>query len=124
MSKKTKFQTPDGLTAETQKFMTAVVKKLESMHALEECDFGSLYMLANSYDCYVLATQMVRKEGLVITLPQGGLTEHPAAKLQNKYYGQVLAFMKEIGVTLKSRERIKSLNAEGEQDDSPINQFL
>lgn len=109
------------VTPETRQFMKAVLAKLEQF--TEPCDVGSLYMLMMSYDMYIKASKMLLQDGPVLTERSGKRTVHPAVGLTKSYWTQVATYMRELGLTLKSRERINAFTPPVD-DDNPLVQFL
>lgn len=104
-------------TAETRLFMTAVLEKLKAAGAFEPCNRGALRMLMVSYDMYVRASAELLKDGAVLTDKHGKKTVHPAVNITKSYWNQVSTFMREFGLTVKSREKIKALTPEVDEDN-------
>lgn len=74
-------------------------------------------MLMLSYDMYVKASDVLLREGPILRDKRGKPAPHPAEKVAKTYYAQVLAFMREYGLTVRSRERIKAYDGEAAADD-------
>jgi len=110
-------------TAETKQFMTSVLEALKSSDAFKPCDRGSLRMLMVSYDMYVRASNELLKDGAIITDKHGKKMVHPAVNVTKSYWNQVSTFMREFGLTLRSRERIKSLTPDVD-DDNELNKYI
>jgi len=100
---------PKGILPETKKFINVVVKKLEEVNAIEECDAGAIRMLTISYDMYIRASQDLIDKGPILYDKRNKPSVNPATRIAKNYYAQVLAFMKEYGLTVKARENIKSM---------------
>lgn len=118
-----KLSYPKTIHPQTKKFMNAVLKKLNGVRAVEDCDQGGLHMLMVSYDMYIKASHELLEKGPVLYDKRGQATVNPAAKLTKSYYSQVIAFMKEFGLTVKARERIRAMTPEVDQDND-IMRFL
>lgn len=114
---------PEGLSNEARNFITVVIAKLTEVGAIEDCDEGAMHMLMVSYDMYIKASNELLKHGPILYDKRMNPTINPAAKLAKNYYAQVLAFMKEYGLTVKSRERIKVMTPEVDEDNE-IMMFL
>jgi len=117
----TEYKLPDNVTSQTGLFMQAVLKKLTDSGAIEDCDSGSLFMLAVSYDMYVRASETLLSDGPFQEDAKGRKSPHPAVKLHSMYYAQVLAWMRENGMTVRSRERIKALTPPVDADNELAN---
>lgn len=105
-----KIKIDDACAPETKLFMKAVFTKLKDIS--EPCDIGSLNMLMLSYDMYIKASKDLLKDGPILSDRQGNKKINPAVSLTKSYWTQVATFMREMGLTIKSREKIKSLTPE------------
>lgn len=114
---------PENLSEETRAFMDAVLKKLNEINAITDCDMGAIRMLMISYDMYVKASNDLLKTGPILYDKRNRPSVNPAANVTKNYYAQVVTFMKEFGLTLKSREHIKAM-VNDVDDDNPLFQFL
>lgn len=117
------FKKEKGICDEAKQFIAAVSAKLSDVGAIEECDMGALRMLMVSYDMYVKASRELLEKGPLLYDRHGRPKVNPAATLTKNYYAQVLSFMKEYGLTVKSRERIKSMTPEVDEDNDILKFF-
>lgn len=117
------FKKEPGICDEAKAFINAVYKKLTEIHAVEDVDAGALRMLMVSYDMYVKASRELIEKGPIIYDKRGHGKVNPAASLTKNYYAQVVTFMKEYGLTIKSRERIKAMTPEVDETNE-IMQFF
>ena len=117
-----KFNMPDGLSDETQKFMRDLVKELNARKAIQNIDLGALRMLATSYAMYLQATDIMLEEGPVVMIKYEKAA-NPAQNIATKNYAQVMKIMTEYGLTIKSRGSIKSMKSD-KKEDSPLDIFL
>lgn len=113
----------ENIHSETKSFMNAVLRKLKSVGAIEDCDLGAIRMLMVAYDMYVKASENLLEHGPILYDKRNKPSVNPAATLTKNYYAQVIAFMKEFGLTVKSREHIKAMTPEVD-DDNPIMKFI
>lgn len=113
----------ENIHSETKSFMNAVLRKLKSVGAIEDCDLGAIRMLMVAYDMYVKASENLLEHGPILYDKRNKPSVNPAATLTKNYYAQVIAFMKEFGLTVKSREHIKAMTPEVD-DDNPIMEFI
>ncbi len=119
---KSKLKLPNELSPETKGFMRDVMQELTRNKALRNVDYGVLRMLAISYDLYFKSYLTVCQNGLIV--PNGDkMISNPATDTMQKAYIQTVKFLTEYGVTLKSSEKIKTLNPEVDADN-PLAKFL
>lgn len=116
------FPIPDNVSDETAKFMKAVIKELRQKQKIGIIDSGALNMLMTSYEMYLQATELLLTQGATVLNRYEETIPNPAQTIASKNYNQVLAIMKEYGLTAKSRVNLKDTN-EGEED-SPLESFL
>ena len=108
-----KFNMPDGLSDETQKFMRDVVKELNKSKIIQSIDLGALRMLATSYEMYLQATDILLADGPVVMIKYERAA-NPAQNIATKNYAQVMKIMTEYGLTIKSRGNIKEMKSDKE----------
>ena len=108
-----KFNMPDGLSDETQKFMRDVVKELNKRKIIQSIDLGALRMLATSYEMYLQATDILLADGPVVMIKYERAA-NPAQNIATKNYAQVMKIMTEYGLTIKSRGNIKEMKSDKE----------
>lgn len=117
-----KFNMPDGLSDETQKFMRDVVKELNKRKIIQSIDLGALRMLATSYEMYLQATDILLADGPVVMIKYERAA-NPAQNIATKNYAQVMKIMTEYGLTIKSRGNIKEMKSDKEEE-SPLDKFI
>lgn len=122
MAKRFNFPMPDTVSEETKKFMRNVIRELRDNMTLEIIDAGALNMLMTSYEMYLQATDALLREGPTLTNFRGDQVPNPNQTIATKNYNQVLAIMKEYGLTVKARKNLK-MNIEI-TEDSPLEEFL
>jgi phage terminase small subunit len=77
-------------------------------------------MLADHIDTYIICTEGIKREGLVIDFNDGKTTgPSPYLSIRNKTMTLIIQLMNELGLTPRSR-----LSAGKHEDDSPVAQFL
>ena len=77
-------------------------------------------MLMNCYETFIDASRTVRQEGATTILTKNDvLSTHPAVGTQLKSNQQVLALMKELGLTTKSRRVLDNAR----EDNSVLSLF-
>lgn len=117
-----KYKIRAGLQPQTKSYMRSVITELEATGAIKDVDSGALSMLAENYDLFLLASEQVKREGLMIE-GRAGMVKHPLLKVATDAQIQALKVMQEFGLTAKSRERIKSLQ-QGDAEPDALDEFL
>ena len=118
-----KIEYPSNLSQETRLFMNAVIEKLSGVDSISNCDLGAIRMMMLSYDVYVKASNEVLERGPLVYDKRNRAKINPAVSLTTKKYIEIVTIMKEFGLTVKSREHIKAMTDEVDQDN-PLYQFL
>ncbi|MDR1938333.1 MAG: phage terminase small subunit P27 family [Tannerellaceae bacterium] len=116
-----KFIIPQGISDETKEFMNDVIRELNEREVIESIDLGAMRMLATSYEMYKRATELLLRDGPVIT-DNFARVANPAQTVATKNYAQVMKIMTEYGLTIKSRAHISSMNVDN--SDSPLDNFF
>lgn len=106
--KKLKIKVPDTFSVSTKRFMKTVVKELNEREELNPMMEGVLMMLMNCYESFIDASTQVRQEGTTTTNIKDEVVTNPAVGVQLKSNQQVLALMKELGLTIKSRRVLEN----------------
>ena len=116
MAKRITVRVPDNYSDETKEFMKKVVKALNENGELTPMMEGVVGMLRDCYETYQKATRAIRQDDDVLqTTLKDELIAHPAVKIQMQANQQVLALMKELGLTTRSRKVIDKVGG-GEPD--------
>jgi len=102
--------------------MKAVIRELRAKQKIDVLDSGALNMLMTSYEMYLQATEKLLDEGPVTTSRLGDDVPNPAQTIASKNYNQVLAIMKEYGLTVKSRAKMKDTGSD--EQKSALEEFL
>lgn len=120
---KIEIEFPEGLCKEAVSFMEIFLKDLENVESVTVCDTAAVWMLMMTFDSYIKASKDVLARGHFIYDKHNRSKLNPSVNLVNKYYFHLLGLMKEYGFTLKSKEHIKALSSDVD-DDNPLFQFL
>ena len=121
MSRKRLITIDPGCCKECKRFMKVVLDRLDG--TAEPCDMGALRMLMVSYDMYCKASEQLIREGPIVEDRKGRKSPHPAISLTKSYWTQVATYMRELGLTIRAREHIRSLTPEV-SDDNPLKNYL
>lgn len=122
MAKRFTFPMPDTVSDETKLFMRNIIRELKRNLSLEVIDTGALNMLMTSYEMYLQASRELLKDGPLLRNKYGDVIPHPAQTIATKNYNQVLAIMKEYGLTVKARKSLKI--GDDTEGESPLEQFM
>lgn len=112
---------PDNVDNLTREFMKGVEERLEGN--ISHCDVANLWAMMCAFDNYVKSSKKIIEEGSVLYDKRGRGTINPHVRIAEKYYIQLHQIMKEYGLTLKSKENIKAL-ASDIDEDNPLISFL
>jgi P27 family predicted phage terminase small subunit len=86
-----------------------ISKELLDLGLLTNIDRSALAAYCVIYGRWVEAENMVRKHGMVVKTPNGGLTTSPFLWTANKCLEQMLKYMTEFGLTPVSRSRVSAV---------------
>lgn len=113
---------PDNLSAEAERYIKKVIDWLKSNDKLNAVDEGALRILVDSYDQYIKAMEHVNSVGLTVPGSRNTIVANPAVRIAKDAKSTCLSLMTEIGLTLKSRTKLTSLDTEAE--DSPLSELV
>lgn len=113
---------PEDMREETKRFISNIIDQLDENMQLSTRDTGCYFILAESYDTYLQALEIQRREGLIFTSPTGVKSVHPAVTLAKNLKTTILRTMLEMGLSLRSRKSLAVLQNEAEE--SPLTEFL
>ena len=116
-----KYTIPDGLSDETTRFISDVVKMLNKEKQLQNVDVSTLNMLANAYEIYQAASKRVMVNP-VFTNYRGDRTPIPEVAISKTYFAQVIVAMDTLGITLKART--KGLKKSKDEGSSELDTFF
>lgn len=113
---------PDNLSSEAERYIKKVIDWLKSNDKLTAVDEGALRILADSYDQYIKAMEHVNRVGLTVAGSRNTIVANPAVRIAKDAKATCLSLMVEIGLTLKSRSKLTTLNQDTEE--SPLAEFM
>lgn len=122
MAKNSKILLPKNISNEAQQFVDAVISNLKKNDKLDKIDTASLYILTKACDTYIKANEHLDLEGLTFTSDRGNISISPYFKIARDSEKTILMLLTEYGCTLRSRQKLKGIDAEVE--DSPLMQFI
>lgn len=113
---------PDNLSSETERYIKKVIDSLKKSDKLNVIDEGILYILADSHNQYIRATETINKDGMTIEGSRNTIVVHPCVRIAKDNKAICLSIMNEMGLTIKSRSKMNVLDADSEK--SPLESFL
>ena len=122
MAKTNKILLPENLTEEARQFIDAVISNLKKNDRLDKLDTASLYILTKACDNYIIANKHLDEEGFTFTSDRGNISISPYFKIARDSEKTILMLLTEYGCTLKSRQKLKGIDAEVEE--SPLLDFI
>lgn len=113
---------PDDMTTNASRYIKKVIDWLKKNDKLNVIDEGALYILADSYNQYIIAAERVNVEGLTVPGSRNTILSHPCVRIAKDCKSTCLQIMQELGLTLKSRSKLTNLDVDNEA--SPLNDFI
>lgn len=112
---------PDGLNELTVDFMKNIIDTFIEENKLHKLDALSLYILAGNVDIYLKCDEDIRLNGLTRVSDRGNASLSPYVIEMKQVQNSILSLLKEFGLTLGSRTKIKVIDDGGE---NPLLDFL
>lgn len=118
-----KISLPDNMRPETEQYVRYIVNRFDREKALDLLDTGALHRLATNYDQYLLAVDMLNGtsaengEGYVFLSDRGNWSISPWLTAKKDAEANLNILMKDFGLTLSSRSKLKSGDQE---EDEPL----
>ena len=119
---KNKITLPEGLEPKAVSYMNKVIKYLTKNNQIDDVDEAALTMLALNYSMFIKATNDVLERGLIAQGSRGNDIPNPSIKIANDSQVQAVKIMEKFGLTAKDRKKL--MLEDGEDEDSPIMQFI
>lgn len=117
-----KIDLPDGLRPQTYKFVKGVIDKFAKDNKLDALDGMTFYLLAQWFDVVLICSERIDEEGITITTARGARQLNPYCTERKTAQSHINTLLKELGLTLGSRGKIKAVSTMTE--DSPLAQFI
>jgi P27 family predicted phage terminase small subunit len=119
---------PTSISPKAKTFMKNLLGVLGEKSINTKLDSAAISLIAHTYDNYINATEILKKEGLVITsFTAAGENPkaHPAVKIQLDAQIQLTRLLIEFGLTPKSRKDVVSVKVDTPtKAGSPIDDFI
>lgn len=110
-----KVKMPPGLNAAEKKHWKGIAADLEEAGILTLLDTQALRLYCRAYTGWLDANQKIDQYGPVIKNTHGPALS-PYFRLSDKYFNQLLAILREFGMTPSSRSRIRAETDKPEDD--------
>lgn len=102
-------------SVQTAKYMLAVEKYLNNKYGAVNDEWKQpLIMLANNVEMYYQCSDIIRRDGLIVTAKNGYPSKNPAILIQIEAQKQINKLLDSFGLTPKAAAKI---NLVGEDDD-------
>lgn len=113
---------PNNLRPLTEKFIKDIIDNFDENDKLNSLDTLSLYLLANNIDTYLDCEDEIKKNGYTMTSDRGNTSLSNYVVLQKSIQSSITVLLKELGLTLGSRNKLKVV--ETMTEESPLAQFM
>lgn len=98
---------PAWLSAKADKYWDHVVSQLAGTRIASSRDSAALAILCESIADYITARTIVENEGMLVDREGYGPVPHPAIRIQQKAWEQVMKGLQQFGMTPVSRSMVK-----------------
>ena len=106
----------------SREFIYEIIDALDEVGNLNALDKMAFYMLAGNIEMYLNCEQKVIEEGLTVESAQGNVNLSPYVTQMKYLWGQISDMLKQMGLTLASRTRLKL--PDGSEEASPLMQLM
>lgn len=113
---------PDGLRPQTYKFIKGVIDKFAKENKLDALDGMTFYLLAQWFDVVLECSEHIDTEGITITTSRGAVQLNPYCTERKTAQSHINTLLKELGLTLGSRGKIKAVA--NITEESPLAAFI
>lgn len=117
-----KIELPDGLRDLTYKFIKGVIDKFAKDNKLDALDGMTFYLLAQWFNVVLECSEKIDEQGITITTGRGSVQLNPYCTERKTAQSHINTLLKELGLTLGSRGKIKAVS--NMTEDSPLASFL
>lgn len=117
-----KIELPDGLRDLTYKFIKGVIDKFAKDNKLDALDGMTFYLLAQWFDVVLKCSEKIDEQGITITTGRGAVQLNPYCTERKTAQSHINTLLKELGLTLGSRGKIKAVS--NLTEESPLATFI
>lgn len=112
---------PDGLRELTYQFIQGIIETFDEENKLNKLDSLSLYLLAGNVNQFLDCEEDIKINGLTRISDRGNESLSPYVIQQKTVQNSILTLLKELGLTLGSRTKIKVIETD---ENNPFLDFL
>lgn len=117
-----KIELPDGLRDLTYKFIKGVIDKFSKENKLDALDGMTFYLLAQWFDVVLECSDKIDEQGITIVTNRGAIQLNPYCTERKTAQSHINTLLKELGLTLGSRGKIKAVS--NLTEESPLAAFI
>lgn len=114
---------PKDVCAKAKVYIKEVIDTLREKGQLQQIDSAAIYMLAQDYNTFIKAQEILRVEGYTVRSDRGNIAPHPLIKIAKDAQTQAVRLMQEFGLTTKARTKITKKDIEDDKE-SPLDVFI
>lgn len=114
---------PKDVCAKAKVYIKEVIDTLREKGQLQQIDSAAIYMLAQDYNTFIKAQEILRVEGYTVRSDRGNIAPHPLIKIAKDAQTQAVRLMQEFGLTIKARTKITKKDIE-DDEESPLDVFI
>lgn len=114
---------PKDICAKAKVYIKEVINTLREKGQLQQIDSAAIYMLAQDYNTFIKAQEILRVEGYTVRSDRGNIAPHPLIKIAKDAQTQAVRLMQEFGLTTKARTKITKKDI-GDDEESPLDVFI
>lgn len=114
---------PKDICNKAKDYIKEVINTLKEKGQLQKIDSAAIYMLAQDYNTFITAQEILRKEGYTVRSDRGNIAPHPLIKIAKDAQTQAVRLMQEFGLTTKARTKITKKDT-GDDEESPLDVFI
>lgn len=113
---------PDGIREFALTTIKGVIDQFHRENKLNNLDQVAVYMLANNFNDYLNCEERIKEEGYTVVSDRGNVAISPYMVMMKTIQSQIAVLLKELGLTLSSRNKMKLIA--NEIEESPLANFI
>ena len=113
---------PNDIRDLAYKFVKDIIDNFDENNKLNSLDTFSLYLLANNIDSYLECEEQIKTNGYTQVSDRGNTSLSNYVVLQKTVQTSITVLLKELGLTLGSRNKLKTI--ETLTEESPLASFM
>lgn len=113
---------PDNIREFALLTVKNVIDTFKKENKLNSLDQLAIYMLANNFNDYLNCEEKIKEEGYTVVSDRGNVAISPYMIMMKTIQSQIAVLLKELGLTLGSRNKLKAV--ENLVEESPLASFI